>query len=91
MDYLVANRIVSLTAQTTPQLNGIAEPKNMTLLHLMKSMLSYSIFPLILGYALETTMCHLNRCLELLRNYGQVVTQFATYPYLRYPSTYAKT
>ena len=42
-DYLTQNGIVSqLTAPGTPQQNGAAERKNITLLEMVKSMISYS-------------------------------------------------
>ena len=45
--YLTQNEIVSqLTAPGTPQQNGAAERKNITLLEMVKSMISYSTLPI---------------------------------------------
>ena len=61
-DYLTKNGIVSqLTAPETPQQNGVAERRNMTLLDMVRSMLSYSALPISFwGYALNTAMYLLN-------------------------------
>ena len=46
-DYLTQNGIVSqLTAPRTPQQNGEAERRNMTLLEMVRSMMSYSNLPI---------------------------------------------
>ena len=60
--YLTENGIISqLTAPGTPQQNGVAERRNMTLLDMVRSMMSYSTLPIFFwGYALNTTMCLLN-------------------------------
>ena len=45
--YLTQNEIVSqLTAPGTPQQNGAVERKNITLLKMVKSMISYSTLPI---------------------------------------------
>ena len=45
-DYLTQNGIVSqLTARGTPQQNGVVERRNRTLLEMVKSIMSYSTFP----------------------------------------------
>ena len=61
-DYLTENGTVSqLTAPGTPQQNGVAERRNMTLLDMVRSMLSYSTLPISFwGYALNTAMYLLN-------------------------------
>ena len=61
-DYLIENGIVfQMTAPRTPQQNGIAERRNMTLLEMVRSMMSYSTLPIsFLGYALNTVMYLLN-------------------------------
>ena len=61
-DYLTQNGIVSqLTAPRTPQQNGVVERRNMTLLEMVRSMISYSILPISFwGYALKTVMHILN-------------------------------
>ena len=46
-DYLIENGIISqLIAPGTPQQNGVAERRNMTLLDMVRSMLSYSTLPI---------------------------------------------
>ena len=57
-NYLTQNWIVSqLTAPRTPQQNGVAERRNMTLLEMVKSMMSYLTLPIsFYGYALKTVM-----------------------------------
>ena len=46
-DYLIENGIISqLTAPGTPQQNGVAERRNRTLLHMVRSILSYSTLPI---------------------------------------------
>ena len=46
-DYLTENGIISqLTAPGTPQQNGVTERRNMTLLDMVRSMLSYSTLPI---------------------------------------------
>ena len=54
-DYLTENVIVSqLTAPRTPQQNGVAKRTNRTLLHMVRSMLSYSTLPIFfLGICLK--------------------------------------
>ena len=61
-DYLIENGIVfQMTAPRTPQQNGIAERRNMTLLEMVRSMMSYSTLPISFwGYALNTVMYLLN-------------------------------
>ena len=61
-DYLRHSGIVSqLTALGTPQQNSVAERKNMTLLDMVRSMMSYSTLSISFwGYALETAMYLLN-------------------------------
>ena len=50
-----------MTAPRTPQQNGIAERRNMTLLEMVRSMMSYSTLPISFwGYALNTVMYLLN-------------------------------
>ena len=45
----------------TPQQNGVAERRNMTLLEMIRSMMSYSTLPITFwGYALNTVMYLLN-------------------------------
>ena len=46
-DYLIENGIVSqMTTPGTPQQNGVAERRNMTLLEMVKSMMNYSTLPI---------------------------------------------
>ena len=61
-DHLTQNRIVSqLAAPRTPQQNGVAERRNMTLLKMVRSMISYLTLPVSFwGYALKTAMHILN-------------------------------
>ncbi|KAK4383314.1 Retrovirus-related Pol polyprotein from transposon TNT 1-94 [Sesamum angolense] len=56
IDYLKENGIVSQwTPPGTPQLNGVAERRNRTLLDMIRSMMSFAELPLSFwGYALET-------------------------------------
>ena len=50
-----------LSAPGTPQQNGVAERKNMTLMEMVRSMMSYSELPnSFWGYALETVVYILN-------------------------------
>ena len=52
-----------MTAPRTPQQNGEAEKRNMTLLEMVRSMMSYSTLPIFfffLGYAPKTAMHILN-------------------------------
>ena len=60
--YLTQNGIVSqLTAPGTPQQNGVAKRKNMTLLEMVRSMISYLTLPISFwGYALNTVIHLLN-------------------------------
>ncbi|KAK4386118.1 Retrovirus-related Pol polyprotein from transposon TNT 1-94 [Sesamum angolense] len=62
IDYLKENGIVSQwTPRGTPQLNGVAEKRNRTLLDMIRSMMSFTELPLSFwGYALETTARLLN-------------------------------
>ncbi|KAL0394829.1 UNVERIFIED_CONTAM: Retrovirus-related Pol polyprotein from transposon TNT 1-94 [Sesamum latifolium] len=57
IDYLKENGILyQWTPPGTPQLNGVAERRNRTLLDMVRSMMSFMELPLsFLGYALETT------------------------------------
>ena len=55
--------MLQLTPPATPQLNGVAERRNRTLLDMVRSMLSYTDLPILLwGYALLTAAQVLNRC-----------------------------
>ena len=63
----------------TPQLNGVAERRNRTLMEMVRSMMSYSSVPISLcGEALKTAMYILNRVpskavpKKLLSSYGLV-------------------
>ena len=60
--YLIDNRIVSqLSVPGTPQQNGVSERRNITLLNMVRSMLSYSMLPISFwGYALRTAIYILN-------------------------------
>ncbi|KAL0349771.1 UNVERIFIED_CONTAM: Retrovirus-related Pol polyprotein from transposon TNT 1-94 [Sesamum radiatum] len=62
IDYLKENGIVSRwTPPRTPQLNGVAEMRNQTLLDMIRSMMSFTELPLSFwGYALETAARLLN-------------------------------
>ncbi|KAL0283835.1 UNVERIFIED_CONTAM: Retrovirus-related Pol polyprotein from transposon TNT 1-94 [Sesamum angustifolium] len=62
IDYLKKNSIVSQwTPPGTPQLNGVAERRNQTLLDMIQSMMSFTELPLSFwGYALETAARLLN-------------------------------
>jgi hypothetical protein len=54
--------ISQLTPPGTPQLNGVAERRNRTLLDMVRSMMSISELPISFwGYALETSVYILNR------------------------------
>ena len=61
-DHLKGCGIISqLTPPRTPQLNGVAERKNRTLLDMVRSMMSHTQVPISLwGYALETATRILN-------------------------------
>ena len=61
-DYLTENGIISqLTTPRTPQQNGVAKRRNMTLLDMVRSMMSYSTLPISFwGYAINTTLYLLN-------------------------------
>ncbi|KAL8118400.1 hypothetical protein AgCh_016069 [Apium graveolens] len=63
LDYLKENGIVSQwTPPYTPQLNGVSERRNRTLLDMVQSMMSYANFSVFLwGYALETSAYLLNK------------------------------
>ncbi|KAL0286987.1 UNVERIFIED_CONTAM: hypothetical protein Sradi_7135200 [Sesamum radiatum] len=56
LDYLKENGIISQwTPPGTPQLNGVSERRNRTLLNMVRSMMSFTELPLSFwGYALET-------------------------------------
>ncbi|KAH9769280.1 Integrase catalytic domain-containing protein [Citrus sinensis] len=60
--YLIENVIISqLTAPRTPQQNGVAERRNITVLDMVRYMLSYSSLPISFwGLALETIVYLLN-------------------------------
>ncbi|WP_036673399.1 DDE-type integrase/transposase/recombinase, partial [Pediococcus pentosaceus] len=62
LDYLKQNGILSQwTPPATPQLNGVAERRNRTLLDMVRSMMSFTELPLSFwGYALETAVMLLN-------------------------------
>ncbi|KAL0292901.1 UNVERIFIED_CONTAM: hypothetical protein Sradi_6966900 [Sesamum radiatum] len=62
MDYLKENGILSQwTPPGTPQLNGVAERRNRTLLDMVRSMMSFTeLSPSFWGYALETAAKLLN-------------------------------
>ena len=62
--FLKEHGIISqLTPPGTPQLNGVAERRNRTLLDKVRSMLSYTDLPISLwGYALQTAAYIINRC-----------------------------
>ncbi|KAI3723576.1 hypothetical protein L2E82_35254 [Cichorium intybus] len=62
LDYLKEYGIVSqLTPPRTPQLNGVAERRNRTLLDMVRSMMSRASLPIYFwGYALETAAHILN-------------------------------
>ena len=62
IEYLAQTGITSqLAAPRTPQQNGVAERRNMTLLEMISSMMSYSDLHISLwGYALETATYLLN-------------------------------
>ncbi|KAL0440306.1 UNVERIFIED_CONTAM: hypothetical protein Slati_2513600 [Sesamum latifolium] len=62
IDYLKENEILSQwTPPGTPQLNGVAERKNGTLLDMVRSMMSFTEFPTSFwGYTLETAAKLLN-------------------------------
>ncbi|KAK4388267.1 Copia protein [Sesamum angolense] len=62
IDYLKENGIVSQwTPPGMPQLNGVAESRNRTLLDMIRSMMSFTELPLSFwGYALETAARLLN-------------------------------
>ena len=62
-DYLKENGILSQwTPPHTPQLNGVSERRNRTLLDMVRSMMSHAALPVSFwGYALETAAHVLNR------------------------------
>ena len=62
--HLLENGIVSqLTTPGTPQQNGVAERRNITLLDMVWSMMSYSTLPTTLwGYALLTACYLFEQC-----------------------------
>ena len=61
-DYLIENGIVAqLSTPGDPQLNGVAERRNRTLLDMVRSMMSYSSLPVSFwGYAIKTAVDILN-------------------------------
>ena len=61
-DHLIENGIVSqLSTPGDPQLNGVAERRNRTLLDMVRSMISYSSLPVSFwGYAIRTAVDILN-------------------------------
>lgn len=63
LDHLKDNGILSQwTPPGTPQLNGVSERRNRTLLDMVRSMMSYTDLPISFwGYALETATYILNR------------------------------
>ncbi|KAL0292375.1 UNVERIFIED_CONTAM: hypothetical protein Sradi_6991500 [Sesamum radiatum] len=88
IDYLKENGIVSQwTPPGTPQLNGVAESRNRTLLDMIRSMMSFTELPLSFwGYALETAARLLN--IEPSKTVAQTPYQIwhgkpASYKYLR--------
>ena len=62
-EYLKENGILSQwTPPHTPQLNGVSERRNRTLLDMVRSMMSHTTLPISFwGYALETAIHILNR------------------------------
>ena len=62
-EYLKENGILSQwTPPHTPQLNGVSERRNRTLLDMIRSMMSHTTLPISFwGYALETAIHILNR------------------------------
>ena len=60
--FLMDNGILAqLTPPCIPQMNGLLERRNRTLLEMVRSMMSFSKLPISLwGYAIETTKCVLN-------------------------------
>ncbi|KAL2542126.1 Integrase catalytic domain-containing protein [Abeliophyllum distichum] len=63
LDYLKENEILSQwTPPYTPQLNGVSERRNRTLLDMVRSMMSRAVLPKSFwGYALKTSCHTLNR------------------------------
>ena len=61
--YLEENEILSQwTPPGTPQLNGVSERRNRTLLDMVRSMMGYASLPISFwGYALESACYLLNR------------------------------
>ncbi|KAA0040307.1 gag/pol protein [Cucumis melo var. makuwa] len=77
-DYLIEHGIQSqLSAPSTPQLNGVSERRNRTLLDMVRSMMSFAQLPdSFWGYALETAIYILNNVpsksvSERLMSYGK--------------------
>ena len=62
-EFLKDNGIISqMTPPYTPQLNGVSERRNRTLLDMVRSMVSFTDLPLYLwGYALQTALHILNK------------------------------
>ncbi|KAL0387629.1 UNVERIFIED_CONTAM: Retrovirus-related Pol polyprotein from transposon TNT 1-94, partial [Sesamum radiatum] len=88
IDYLKENGTVSQwTPPETPQLNGVAERRNRTLLDMIRSMMSFTELPLSFwGYALETATRLLN--IAPSKTVAQTAYQIwhgkpASYKYLR--------
>ncbi|KAL8104523.1 hypothetical protein AgCh_028663 [Apium graveolens] len=75
LDYLKEKGIVSQwTPPYTPQLNGVSERRNRTLLDMVRSMMSYANLPVFLwGYALETSTYLLNKEFILEGNSGSKI------------------
>ena len=69
-EFLKENGIISqLTPPYTPQLNGVAERRNRTLLDMVRSMVSFTDLPVSFwGYALQTTVHILDRVPSKLVN-----------------------
>ena len=63
MDFFKEHGIISqLTPPETPQLNGVSERRNQTLLDMVRSMVSYMDWPTFLwGFMLQTAAYILNR------------------------------
>ena len=64
--FLKEHGIISqLNSPGTPQLNGVFERRNQTLLDMVRSMMSYTNLPTFLwGFALQTAVYILNRVLS---------------------------
>ncbi|KAL8147684.1 hypothetical protein AgCh_005128 [Apium graveolens] len=75
LDYLKENGIVSQwTPPYIPQLNGVSERRNQTLLDMVRSMMSYANLSVFLwGYVLETSAYLLNKEFILEGNSGSKI------------------